>query len=114
MDYATPHIITFFNIIVVDLPPTYGVVLGRDWSSMIGGYIMNNGSCMMLPGKEGAIIKVPREPKKHFSFKKKDNELMEDYIDSEIRKYAILDVKHNENLERVQDLEVPKCVFEGY
>jgi hypothetical protein len=28
---AAPHIITFFNIIVVDLPPTYGVVLGRDW-----------------------------------------------------------------------------------
>ena len=56
---TTPHIITVFNIIVVDLPPSYGVVLGRDWSSMIGGYIMNNGSCMMLPGKEGAMIKVP-------------------------------------------------------
>jgi hypothetical protein len=47
---TTPsHIITIFNIIVVDLPPTYGVALGRDWTSMIGGYIMNNGSCMMLP-----------------------------------------------------------------
>jgi hypothetical protein len=42
---------------------------------------MNDGSCMMLPGKEGAMIKVPREPRKPFSFKKKDNELMEDYID---------------------------------
>jgi hypothetical protein len=45
---VAPHIITVFTIIVVDLPPTYGVVLGRDWSSMIGGYIMNDGSCMML------------------------------------------------------------------
>ena len=27
---TTPHIITVFNIIVVDLPPTYGVILGRD------------------------------------------------------------------------------------
>jgi hypothetical protein len=27
---TTPHIITIFNIIVVDLPPTYGVVLGRE------------------------------------------------------------------------------------
>jgi hypothetical protein len=25
---TTPHIITVFNIIVVDLPPTYGVILG--------------------------------------------------------------------------------------
>jgi hypothetical protein len=38
---TTPHIITVFNIIVVDLPLTYGVVLGIYWTSMIGGYIMN-------------------------------------------------------------------------
>jgi hypothetical protein len=53
------HIITVFNIIVVDLPPTYGVMLGRDWSYIIDGYIMNDGSCMMPPGKEGVMIKVP-------------------------------------------------------
>jgi predicted aspartyl protease len=34
---TTPHIVTVFNIIVVDLPPAYGVVLGRDWLSMIEG-----------------------------------------------------------------------------
>jgi hypothetical protein len=68
-----PHIITVFNIIVVYLPLTYGVVLGRDWSSMIRGYIMNDGSCMVLLSKEGVMIKVPREPTKPFSFKKKDN-----------------------------------------
>jgi hypothetical protein len=111
---ATPHIITVFNIIVVDMAPSYGVVLGRDWSSMIGGYIMNNGSCMMLPGKEGVMIKVPREPIKPFSLKKKDNELMEDYIDAGIENYAILDMGQKESLEQFQDLEVPECVFEGY
>jgi hypothetical protein len=56
---TTPHIIRVFNIIVVDMPPTYEVVLGRDWISMISGYIMNDDSCMMLPGKEGSMIKVP-------------------------------------------------------
>jgi hypothetical protein len=55
---TTPHIITVFNIIVVDLPLSYGIVLGRYWKSMIQGYIMNDGSCMMFPGKEGAMIKV--------------------------------------------------------
>jgi hypothetical protein len=56
---TTPHIITIFNIIVVDIPPTYRVVLGRDWTSTIIGYIMNDESCMILLGKEGAMIKVP-------------------------------------------------------
>jgi hypothetical protein len=62
---------------VVDLPPTYGVVLGRDWCSMIGGYIMNDGSCMMLPNKNGTLIKVPREQRNPTSFEKKENEMMQ-------------------------------------
>jgi hypothetical protein len=110
---TAPHIITVFNIIVVDLPPAYGVVLGRDWTSMIGGYIINDDNCMMLPGKEGVMIKVPHEPRKPFSFKKKDNELMEDYIDIGIGNYVILDMEQNKNLERVQDIEHLECFFEG-
>ena len=102
---ATPHIITVFNIIVVDLAPAYGVVLGRYWTSMIEGYIMNDRSCMLFPSKEATMIKVPLEPRKPFSFKKKDNELMEDYIDAKIGNYAILDMEHNESLEQVQDIE---------
>jgi hypothetical protein len=90
---TTPHIITVFNIVVVELPPTYGVVLGRDWSYMIRGYIMNDGSYMMLPDKEGAMIKVPHEPKRPFFLKKKDNELMKYYIDVGIVNYVILDME---------------------
>jgi hypothetical protein len=56
---TAPHIIIVFNIIVVDLPPAYGVVMGRDRMYMINGYIINDESCMMLPGKEGVMIKVP-------------------------------------------------------
>jgi hypothetical protein len=111
---VAPHIITIFNIIMVDLPPTYGVVLGRYWSSMIEIYLMNDGSCMMFPGKEGAMIKVPREPRKPFSFKKKDNEPMEDYIDVGIGNYAILHMEHIEILEKIQYMENQENSFEGY
>jgi ribonuclease HI len=111
---TTPHIIIVFNINVVDLPPVYGVVLGRYWTSMIGGYIMNDEFCMMLPGKDGAMIKVPHELRKPFSFKKKENELMEDYIDVKIGNYVILDMKHNKSLEQVQGLGNQECLFEGY
>jgi hypothetical protein len=75
---------------------------------------MNNASCMMFPGKERAMIKVPHEPRKPFSFKKKENELMEDYMDAEIGSYAILDMEHNESLDQVQDMENQECLFEGY
>jgi hypothetical protein len=89
---SSPHIIIILNIIVVFIPQKYGVVMGKYWTSMIGGYIMNDGSFMMLPRKEGVMIKVPREPIKPFSFKKKDNELMEEYIDVRIGNYAIMDM----------------------
>ena len=63
---------------------------------------MNYGSYMMLPNKYGEIIKVPHEPRRPFSFKKKDNKLMEDYIDAGIGNYAILDMEYNESIEQVQ------------
>jgi hypothetical protein len=86
---ATPHITTIFTIIVVDFPPTYGVVLGRDWCSLIGGYIMNDGSCMMLPNKDGTMIRVPREHRNPISFKKKENEVMQNYVDAGIGNYVV-------------------------
>jgi hypothetical protein len=59
------------------------------------------------------MIKVPCEPIKPFSFNKKDNELMEDYIDSSIGNYVILDIENNEILEQLQDMENQEHRFEG-
>lgn len=75
---------------------------------------MNDNSCMMLLEKEGEIIEVPWETKKPFSFKKMGNELMEDYIDTGIKNYVILDMEKNKKIERFQDLDVPECLFQGY
>jgi hypothetical protein len=72
------------------IPPTYGLVLRRDWYSFIGGYIMNDGSCMMLTNKYRPMIRVPKEPRKLFSLKKKDNELLQYYIDVGIVNYVVL------------------------
>jgi hypothetical protein len=88
-------------------------MLGRDWTSMIGGYIMNDKICMMLPGREGVMIKVPHEPRKPFSFKK-DNKLMGYYINVGIGNYVILDMEHNKTLEQVQGAGNQGCLFEGY
>jgi hypothetical protein len=100
---ATPHITIVFTITVVDIPPDYVVVLGRDWSEMIRGYIMNDGSCMMLPNKDGTTMRVPREPRKPFSFKRKDNELMQGYVDVDIGNYVVLDQEHDDISENQED-----------
>jgi hypothetical protein len=68
---VAPHIKIVLTIIVVELPLTYEVVLGIYWSAMFGGYIMDDGSCIMLPKKDGTMMRVPHEPKKPFPFKKK-------------------------------------------
>jgi hypothetical protein len=70
---------------------------------MIGGYI-----------DEESMIKVPCEPRKPFSFKKKNNELMEDYIDARIGNYVILDMEHIESLEKIKDMKNQEHRFEGY
>ena len=57
---------------------------------------------------------MPCEPRKPFSFKKKDNELMEYYIDARIGNYVTLDMEHGEILEQVQDMENQEYLFEGY
>jgi len=75
---------------------------------------MNDGSCMMLPYKEGEMIKVPCEPRKPLSLKNKDNKLMEYYIYVGIRNYAILEMEQIEILEQIQGMENQEHTFEGY
>jgi hypothetical protein len=53
---VAPHITIVFTIIMVYIPPTYGVFLGRSCCAMIGGYIMKGGICMILPKKHGTQI----------------------------------------------------------
>jgi hypothetical protein len=60
------------------------------------------------------MIKVPREPRNAFYFKKNDNELMGDYIDVEIGNYVNLDMEHNEILGKFQGMRKKYCLFEGY
>jgi hypothetical protein len=100
---ATPHITTVFTIIVVDFPPTYGVVLGRYQCSLIGGYIVNDGICMMLPNKDGTMIRVPQKTRNPISFKKKANEVMKNYIDVGIINYVVLSPKKINPLKKEEE-----------
>ena len=39
------------NIVVADIPDTYGLVLSRDWSAKLNGYFALDWSHMWLPYK---------------------------------------------------------------
>ena len=50
------------DIIVVDIPETYGVILSRDWSAKLNGYFSTDWSHLWLPYKgQPNKIKVDRE-----------------------------------------------------
>ena len=53
----------FIDIVVVDIPEVYGIVLSRDWSAKLNRYFASNRSHLWLPCKGiSNQIKVLREP----------------------------------------------------
>ena len=107
---SAPHVKTLFTIIVVDLPPTYGLVLGWEWTFPSGGYIMNDGSCMMIPNKCGEFTKIPREPKNMVFFKIKANDGFESFLDFGLGSYVVLE---EENPISHTDESLWKMYFDG-
>jgi len=50
------------DVIVVDIPKAYGLVLSRDWSAKLNGYFATDWSHVWLPFKgQPNKIKVDRE-----------------------------------------------------
>jgi len=55
---------------------------------------MNHGSYMIFLNKDKKMVRVPREVRKPFSFRRKENELMRNYLDARIGKYVFFDSKN--------------------
>jgi hypothetical protein len=51
---------------------------------------MNDGSCTILTNKDGTMVRVSRENRMPISLKKKDNEVMKNYVDDGIGNYVVL------------------------
>ena len=53
----------YIDIVVVDIPDAYGLVLSRDWSARLDGYFASDWSHLWFPHKGSPNkIKVLREP----------------------------------------------------
>ena len=53
----------YIDIVVVDIPDGYGLILNRDWSTRLNGYFSSDWSHLWLPQKRSPNqIKILREP----------------------------------------------------
>ena len=78
-------------IVMVDLPPAYGLVLGRELNFPLGGNIINDGSCMMVPNKCREFTRIPREQKNPIFFEIKDKNGFENFLDFGLGSYIVLE-----------------------
>lgn len=91
----TIHIV--FKIVLVDLCPAFRLVLVFEWSYPLGGYLINDGRCMMLPSKDGCLTKVPKETKNPIFFQRKEEEAMDNFLDFGFGNYVALEDITNKN-----------------
>ncbi len=62
-----PDIMIVMDIVVVDVPDAWGMLLSRKWASDLGGSIQMNWSNAMIPSLRGSrFIRLNREPKRRF------------------------------------------------
>ena len=60
---ANDKVCQYIDIIVEDIPDSYGLVLSRDWSTRLNGYFVLDWSHLWLPHKGSPNqIKILREP----------------------------------------------------
>jgi hypothetical protein len=50
------------DVVVVDIPGTYGMLLSKKWSARLGGYLQTDLSYATIPNFEYELVKVYREP----------------------------------------------------
>ena len=50
------------DVVVIDFPPAYGMLLSRKWAVGLGGYLMMDLSYLCVPNSTGALIRINREP----------------------------------------------------
>ena len=56
---AKPQYTQVIDIVVVDIPEAYGMLLSRDWSAKLNGYFSTNWSHLLLPQKgKGDMLSV--------------------------------------------------------
>ena len=60
--FSCPDLNTMMDVVVINLPPVYGMLLSRKWVAGLGGYLMIDLSYACIPNSDGNLIRIHREP----------------------------------------------------
>ena len=63
---AYPNIGVTMDIVVIDVPDRWGMLLSRKWASSIGGSIQMDWTYTMIPASEDAHVKLYREKERKY------------------------------------------------
>jgi len=95
-----PEIRTTLNIQVIDMPiRNYSIILGRDWKSLIGGYLSLDGTHLSIP-RNGKNIIVLREGRISPYIESVPQPNV-NYIEEDLGVYSIFSKEDNIPLEKI-------------
>ena len=60
--FSCSNIYTLMDVVVVDLPPVYGMLLSRRWSAGLGGQLQMELSYTTIPNSDGKMVRIYQEP----------------------------------------------------
>jgi hypothetical protein len=60
--FSHPDITCLMDVVVIDFPPTYGMLLLRKWSTSLGGSIHMDLSYALIPNSKGQLVILNMEP----------------------------------------------------
>lgn len=60
--FACPSVIVSQEVVVIDIPPVFGLCLSRDFTAKIGGYLSLDWSHLILQTQQGSKLKILSEP----------------------------------------------------
>lgn len=76
---------------MVDLPPSYSLILGREWSYPLSGYLLDYGSYIMLQIKHGGLTRIPHVRKKYVWFSRKAEQGLKNFLNMGLGNYVVLE-----------------------
>ena len=60
--FALLDLSSMMDVLVIDLPLAYGMILSRKWEAGLGGYLMMDLLYHCVPNSDDALIRINREP----------------------------------------------------